>query len=181
MLNPTRGFRGQVNLTRKALKQDKFAVEVEHTVDYFRLTGSRHSLRVDRAGDSLIAGAGILLPELAASVREQVLGRSDFAANAPVGRSRTRRGPSFPTDAAKNDAVTKAFNKIVSDYGGSEEGYLAEYYFAGMLADTGKTDEARKKYQDVADHADANTASLAKLALAQIDAGENAAAKPKIC
>jgi len=34
-------------------------------------------------------------------------------------------------------------------------------------------DDARKKYQDVADHAEVNYASLAKLALAEIDASEN--------
>jgi predicted negative regulator of RcsB-dependent stress response len=36
--------------------------------------------------------------------------------------------------------------------------------------------EARKKYQDVADHADASYGSLAKLALAQMDFSENKAA-----
>lgn len=38
-------------------------------------------------------------------------------------------------------------------------------------------DDARKKYQDVADHAEANYASLAKLALAQLDFAENRTAE----
>jgi len=38
-------------------------------------------------------------------------------------------------------------------------------------------DEARKRYQDVADHANVNYASLAKLALAQLDFAENRTAE----
>ena len=82
-------------------------------------------------------------------------------------------GPSFPTQAAKDAAVTKAFTKLASDYSGTEEAYIAEYYLAGKALDAGKVDDARKKYQDVADHANANYASLAKLALAQLDFAEN--------
>ena len=139
-----------------------------------RLIGNRRFVTASIAlAILLIAGAIFYYRNSQHSVREQVLGEAIALANAPVGTAAPAGGPSFPTEAAKNDAVTKAFNKIVSDYGGSEEGYVAEYYLAGMAADAGKTDEARKKYQDVADHAGANSASLAKLALAQIDAGEN--------
>jgi predicted negative regulator of RcsB-dependent stress response len=42
-----------------------------------------------------------------------------------------------------------------------------------MDIDSGKPEEARKKYQDVADHADVNYASLGKLALAQLDFADN--------
>ncbi len=39
--------------------------------------------------------------------------------------------------------------------------------------DAGNVDEARKKFQDAADHANANYASLAKLSLAQLDFAQN--------
>jgi predicted negative regulator of RcsB-dependent stress response len=161
-------------LTRKELKQDKFAVEVEHTVDYF----AAHRKQTLRYGVTaliviVIAGGAWYFRNSQASVRQQVLGEALTLANAPVGVPQPGSQQTFPTDAAKNDAVTKAFNKIVSDYGGSQEGYVAEYYLAANSLGTGKPDDARKKYQDVADHADANFASLARLSLAQIDAGDN--------
>jgi predicted negative regulator of RcsB-dependent stress response len=161
-------------LTRKELKQDKFAVEVEHTVDYF----AAHRKQTLRYGVTaliaiLIAGGAWYFRNSQASVRQQVLGEALTLTTAPVGVPQPGAQQTFPTDAAKNDAVTKAFNKIVSDYGGTQEGYVAEYYLAANALGSGRPDEARKKYQDVADHADANFSSLAKLSLAQLDAGDN--------
>lgn len=161
-------------LTRKELKQDKFAVEVEHTVDYF----AAHRRQTLRYGVTaliviVIAGGAWYFRNSQASVRQQVLGEALTLANAPVGAPQPGAAQTFPTDAAKNDAVTKSFNKIVSDYSGTQEGYVAEYYLAANALGSGRPDEARKKYQDVADHADANFASLAKLSLAQLDAGDN--------
>src|SRR5207244_8046022 len=60
-------------------------------------------------------------------------------------------------------------------YSGSEEGDVAQYYLGGKALDAGKVDDARKKFQDVADHANSNYASLAKLSLAQLDLAENRA------
>jgi hypothetical protein len=45
-----------------------------------------------------------------------------------------------------------------------------------VLASQAKLEEARKKYQEVADHANKNTSSLAKFALAQIAFQENKSA-----
>lgn len=161
-------------LTRKELKQDKFAVEVEHTVDYF----AAHRQQTIRYGGIalaviLIVAAVFYYRNSQHSAREQVLGEALTLANAPVGAAAPAGGPSFPNEAAKDAAVTKALNNIVSQYGGSEEAYIAEYYLAAKSTDLGKLDDARSKYQDVADHASANFASLAKLALAQVDASQN--------
>jgi hypothetical protein len=51
---------------------------------------------------------------------------------------------------------------------GSEEGYAAEYYLAGLNGANGKTDEALKQYDHVAANAGADYASLAKLAKAEL-------------
>ena len=163
------------HLTRKAiLKQDKFAVEVEHTVHYFAAHRKQTILYGGIAlAVLLIAGGVFYFRSSQHSVREQVLGEALSLANAPVGTAAPAGGPNFPTEAAKDDAISKALTKVASDYAGSAEGYVAEYSLAGTALDAGKTDDARKKYQDVADHADVNYASLAKLALAEIDASEN--------
>lgn len=161
-------------LTRKELKQDKFAVEVEHTVDFF----AAHRQEAIRYGGVALAVivivAGVFYYRASQlSAREQVLGEAMTLVNAPVGANPPASGPSFPNEAAKDQAVTKALNKIVSDYGGSEEAYIAEYYLAAKSVDAGKLEDARGKYKDVADHADANYSSLAKLALAQVYSSEN--------
>jgi len=165
------------HLTRKAfLKQDKFAVEVEHTVDYF----AAHRKQAVRYGGIalaviLVASAVYYYRSSQHTVRQQMLGEGIALVSAPVGVATPPPGggPTFSDNAARDSAVAKAFTKISTDYNGSEEGYIAEYFLAGKAVDAGKLDDARKKYQDVADHASTNYGSLAKLALAQIDLAEN--------
>jgi predicted negative regulator of RcsB-dependent stress response len=163
------------NLTRKELlKQDKFTVEAEHTVNFL----SEHRKEAVRYGAVALAvivviAAVFYYRSSQLSVREQILGEDIALSSAPVGPAAPGGGPSFPTQQAKDDAIAKAFTKLAADYSGTEEAYLAEYYLAAHALEAGKVDEARKKDQDVADHAGANYASLAKLALAQLDFAEN--------
>lgn len=162
------------NLTRKELlKQDKFTVEAEHTVDYL----STHRKEVVRYGTValvviVLVAAVFFYRNSRASVREQILGEDIALSNEAVGQA-PPGGQSFPTQAAKNDAETKAFSKLASDYSGSEEAYIAEYYLGNLALDAGNVDEARRKFQDSADHGNVNYASLAKLALAQLDFAQN--------
>ena len=166
------------NLTRKELlKQDKFTVEAEHTVNFL----AAHKKEVIRYGTAALAVIAIVAAIFwyrgtQQTVREQVLGQALALAAAPVGQP-AASGPNFPTQAAKDDAVRKAFSKIVSDYSGSEEAYIAQYYLGSQDLSAGKVDDARKEYQNVADHASANYASLAKLALAQLDFAQNRTAE----
>jgi predicted negative regulator of RcsB-dependent stress response len=167
------------NLTRKELlKQDRFKVEAAHTVDYLS-THRKEAVRYGGIALALIVlvAAVIYYRSSQVSVREQILGEAIALTGAPVGAAPQSGGPAFPTQAAKDDAVTKAFAKLASDYNGTEEAYVADYYLGGKALDAGKVDDARRKYQEVADHASANYASLAKLALAQLDFAENRTAE----
>jgi predicted negative regulator of RcsB-dependent stress response len=163
------------NLTRKELlKQDKFTVEAEHTVSYL----SEHRKEAVRYGAVALAvivivAAVFYYRSSQLSVREQILGEDIALSNAPVGQAAPGGVPNFPTQTAKDTAVSKAFTKLAADYSGTQEAWVAEYYLAAEALDAGKVDDARKKDQDVADHADANYSSLAKLALAQLDFAEN--------
>jgi predicted negative regulator of RcsB-dependent stress response len=158
------------NITRKELKQDKFAVEVAHGVDYF--AGHRKNFMF-YGGIALavvvIASAVYYYRNQQILIRNQELGEAISINNAPVGQASPSGGPSFSTEQAKSDAASKAFQRVITDYAGSQEAYVAEYFLADRAADTGRFDDAGKKYREVADHADANYASLAKLSLAQID------------
>jgi predicted negative regulator of RcsB-dependent stress response len=163
------------NLTRKELlKQDKFTEEATNTWDWIKA----HRKEATRYGGIglaviLIVAAVFYYRSSQNSVREQILAEDMALQNAPIGQAAVPGGPSFPSQAAKDAAVKKAFTSLASDYSGSEEAWVAKYYLGTQALQAGNVDEARKQYQDVADHADANYASLAKLALAQLDFAQN--------
>ncbi len=165
------------HLTRKELKQDRFATSVE---DSF-LSLSLHKREVIRYGGAALAVilvvAGVWFYRTAqASVRQQALGEAMTTFTATVGNNPAPGTPNFATEAAKDDAVVKAFTKITQDYSGSNEAYIAEYYLASKSADAGKPDDARKQFQDVISHANPSYAALAKYALAQVDISSGHAA-----
>lgn len=161
--------------TRKELlKQDKFKEEASNIFGWI----SEHRKETVRYGGIALAVivivAGFFWFRVSqASAREQFLADAITLTNAPVGQAATPGGPSFPTQSAKDDAVKKAFTRLASDYSGSEEAYIAEYYLGALALDSGNVDEARRRFQDAADHANTNYASLAKLSLAQLDFAQN--------
>jgi predicted negative regulator of RcsB-dependent stress response len=165
-------------LTRKELKTDKFALEVEQTVDFFE----EHRAEVIRYG--LIALA-VLLVLVALwyyrgkqqAARQEALANAIQVQEAPVGAPQPGAPLSFPTQQVKDQAAQAAFSDVASKYSGSDEGTVARYYLASIAADQGKTDQAEKLFQQVADSGNKNYASLAKLALAQIDFSSGRAAQ----
>jgi len=166
------------HLTRKELKQDNIALKVEETFDFF----VKYRQHIVRYGGAVLALAVIVAAVFyyrgaQHDVRQQMLADAIALQGAPVGTAPPNGGLSFPSDAAKKDAVVKSYNKLISEHGGSEEAYSAELALATMDADSGNMPDARKKYQDVADHAGAGFASMAKLSLAQLDFAENKTAE----
>ncbi len=157
------------HLSRKELKQDNVALKVEETA-HFLVT---HRTQAIRGGIAVLAvlviglGSWFFISSRR-DAREQALASAITLQSAPVGADNPTGGPSFTTDTAKEEAVRKAFNTIVSQNGGSNEAYAAEYYLAGMDVADGKLDDGSKKYDDVAANAGADYASLAKLAKAQL-------------
>ncbi len=157
------------HLSRKELKQDNVALKVEETT-HFLVT---HRPLVTRIAVIVLA---VLVVGLGSwffitsrrDAREQALAAAVNMENAPVGAAPPNGGVSFPSDIAKTDAVHKAFTSIISQDGGSNEAYAAEYFLAGIDVSNAKTDDALKKYSDIAAGAGADYASLAKLAKAQL-------------
>jgi predicted negative regulator of RcsB-dependent stress response len=162
------------HLTRKELTQDNVALKVGESFNFFN-THRKQTLRY--AGGiiavAVIVWLGFYYTSYKQGVRQQALADAIQLQSAPVGAAPPNGGPSFPTETAKKDAVTKAYIKLSTEYGGSTEGYIAEYSLASLNAESGKFADARRMFQDVADHANANYASLAKLGLAQLDFAEN--------
>lgn len=169
-------------ITRKELKSDKFALEVEHTFTFFE----EHQKELIRYGGAAAAVAlviaGIMLySRHEHNVREDALARAIQVQEAPVGPPSPGQNLNFPTQEAKDEVALKAFQEVLNKYSGSDEGEIAEYYIGCIKADQGKLNEAEKSFKNVADKGSKDYASLAKFSLAQIyfadnlaDQGENA-------
>ena len=157
------------HLTRKELKSDQVAVTVEQTVEFVQA----HQQPIVRAAIAVVAlavviGGVVFYRGQQHGARDARLAEAMRISGAPVGAAGSPDALSFPTMDAKAAEETRVFSKLQADYPGTEEGYISEYYLGGVLVSQAKLEEARKKYQDVADHGGKNTASLAKYALAQI-------------
>jgi predicted negative regulator of RcsB-dependent stress response len=164
------------HLTRKELKSDQVAVTVEHTVDYFQLHQQNIvKIVIGVVAVAVLAGGIMFYRSQQHATRQAALSEALRIANAPLGAQGTPDAPAFPSLETKVAEETKVLSKLMSDYSGSEEAYISEYYLASALVSDNKLDEARKHLQNVVDHASKSYASLAKLSLAQIDFQENRA------
>ena len=160
-------------ITRKELKSDRFALEVEHTVTFFE----HHQKELVRYGAIAIAAILLMVGYMIYArhqhaAREEALAKAIAIQEAPVGAPNPGSNLNFPTQDAKDQVAVKAFAGLSSLYPGTEEGYIADYYLASITADQGKLAEAETRFKSVADKADARYSSLAKLSLAQLYFGD---------
>ena len=156
-------------VTRSKLKTDRFAVEVEHSVEFV----SEHKKQVFQ-----YSGAGLVLVLIVAgiwyyrdrqhTVRQEQLAAAMDIMQAPVAPSAPAGQLFYTTDALKNAAAVNAFKPIYDKYSGTDEGAVAASYLGAISTDEWKLAEAEKYFQKAADHGDKNLASIGKLSLAQI-------------
>ena len=155
-------------ITRKELKTDKFALEVEHGISFFE----HHKDEAVKYG-AIAIGAIVLIAGYTIyqrgqhSTRQEALAAAIRVQEAGVGQS-GNGGPAFPTQEAKDQEAIRVFSGLETKYSGSAEGEIAQYYLGSIKADQGKLAEAEKLFQEVAQKGDEKYASLAKLSLAQI-------------
>ena len=155
-------------ITRKELKSDKFALEVEQTVDFVTEHRRELTLYGSIAAAVAVVAVGIYFyMGRQHMVRETALGEAIQLQEAPVGPPSPGPRLSFPTEEAKRSAVTKAFGEIASRYPGSSEGAVAKYYLGSIAADQGKMPDAEKLFQEAANSGDKNYGPLARFSLAQ--------------
>ena len=160
-------------LTRKELKSDKFALEVQHSVEYVSL----HRRQMVRWAVPAVAVVLIVIGifwyrNYQHSVRQEALHNTMQIQNSTIGPSQSEYVVSFPTAQARKIAVVKAWRDLAAKYPGTEEGGIADFFLGTNAADDGNLPEAAKHFQAAIDSDSAPYASEAKLALAQVDAAQ---------
>jgi hypothetical protein len=156
-------------ITRKELKTDKFALEVEHTVNFFE----DHRQELIRYGGIALGVAALIAVYLVYAghehvAREAALSHAIEVQEAGVGGVSATGGLTFPTQDAKDKEAIKVFSDLKNKYSGSMEAEVAQYYLGSILADQGNLAQAEKSFQEAAEKGDARYSSLAKLSLGQI-------------
>ncbi len=159
--------------TRKELKSDKFALEVQHGVEYV----TDHKKLVTQWGGIALGVVVVILAVVfymryQRGVRLEALQDAMRVQNAQVGPANNEYMLFYPTQSDKEKAVQKAWSDLAAKYNGSEVGVMAEYYLASEAADKGNNQEAEKRFKEVADSGETDYASLAKISLAQIYAAQ---------
>jgi predicted negative regulator of RcsB-dependent stress response len=160
-------------LTRKELKSDKFALEVQHSVEYVSLH-RRQMVRwaVPAVAVVLIAIGIFWYRNYQHGMRQEALHATMQIQNSTIGPSQSEYVVSFPTAEARKTAVVKAWSDLAAKYSGTEEGGIAEFFLGTNAADVGNLPEAAKHFQAAIDSGSAPYASEAKLALAQVYAAQ---------
>ncbi len=154
--------------TRHELKSDKFVEEVTHTVEYIE----EHKSQVIKYGGIaaaviVLAGGAWYYTNSQRAQRQAALGDAVAMVNIPVGQA-PQGQQSFPTQEAKDKAVEKAFNDIITKYSGTNESGAAMYMLGLAAADKGKMADAERLLRQASQEADREFASLARLALADV-------------
>jgi predicted negative regulator of RcsB-dependent stress response len=155
------------------LKSDKFAQEVQHSVQYV----SGHREQMTRWGAPalalvLIVAAVFYYRNYRHATRQEGLHAALMVQNAQVGPSQGQYVLTFPTTDARKTAVLKSWRELAAKYPGTEEGRIAEYFLGTNAADDGNMAEAEKQFKASIDSGNGPYASLGKLALAQVYGGE---------
>ena len=158
---------------KEQLQHDRFTDTVSEVVGY-AATHRKDLTRWIIIAIAVVAVAGGIFWYLRYqnSVRERDLNNAFAVAARPVGPAAPGAANSFPTESAKTQAVTKAFSDVVAKDGGSKQGYIAEYYLGTLKAKNGDNQGAEAELAKAADSG-SEIAPLAKVALAQLLAGDN--------
>jgi predicted Zn-dependent protease len=164
-------------ITRKQLKSDRFAVEVEHTVEYV----AEHKKQVLRYSLAalvvlLIASGIYFYRGQQHAARQEELAKAIQIQEAPVSPPQPTGSLSFATQDEKNKQATKAFSDILAKYPGTDEGTIAANYLGAIAVDQGKLTDAEKYFKQAVDSGSKTYKPVAKLSLAQVYIAQGRAA-----
>lgn len=163
-------------MTRQELKDQVQHDHFTDAVSSAALYASSHRRALIRWGIvavaiAIVVGVALWYSSYQRSIRRQDLEAALIVAQSPVGPA-AQGVNSYPTEEAKQKASIKALSEVVAKHGGSSEGLIAQYYLGTVKAQADDTKGAEADLKAVAGSSN-EFAPLAKIALAQIYAGEN--------
>ncbi len=160
-------------ITRKSLKDDRFAAEVTHSVEY--IAGHRRQAL-------LYGGVAVAVLAVAGGVYFYRQNRQTGAHDALSRALETHRGVvaeedrpgrvTFRTAAEKNNRAIELFNAVSRKYSGAQESKIARYYTGLVLQEMGKPAEAQKVFEQLAGEGNDQVGSLARLGLGAVLAAQ---------
>jgi len=124
----------------------------------------------------VIAAGAFWYSSYRSSERQRDLQAAFDVLEAPVGPANPGGAKTFRTDQAKKQASMKALSDVIAKDGGSREGLIAQYYLGTLKVQNGDTKGAEADLNAVANSSNP-CAPLAKIALAQLYAGQNRVAE----
>ncbi len=154
------------------LQHDHFTDAVSDIVGY--ISSNREILTRWIVGLGIVlilAGGAFWYASYRRSIRQQDLQAAFDVLETPVGPA-NQFSKTYPSQDAKQQASLKALSSVVAKDGGSREGLIAQYYLGTLKAQKQDTKGAESDLRTVADSS-SECAPLAKIALAQLYAGEN--------
>jgi predicted negative regulator of RcsB-dependent stress response len=160
-------------LTRKEMKSDKSAQEVQHSVEFV----SGHRQQMIQWGAPALAVvllvAGVFYyRNYQHAARQEALHEAMRVQNANVGPPQGQFVLAFGTAEARKAAVLKSWRDLAAKYPGTDEGKIAEFFLGTNAADDGNLPDAEKHFKASIDSSKGPYASLGKLALAQVYGAE---------
>ncbi len=157
------------HLSRKDLKKDPLASEVELGVEYVAHHKSQVTLYAGIAVVVVLAIGGFLFyRNQQAAAREEALAKARLVLGATVGTATPGSTLNFPTQDEKDKVQVAAFTKVADQYPSSAEGAISRMTVASLKMDKGDLDGAISDYRQVIDKGPSELASSAKLAAAQL-------------
>jgi hypothetical protein len=161
------------HITRKSLKTDRLVEEVSHSVDFM----AKHRRQFVRGGIAaavlLVAGLGFwYYQQNQKSARLELLSKAYLIQDSPVGPPQGDVKPPFATEAERTVAAAKGFQAVIDKYPGSNEALISKYFLAAQAAAAARWPDAERGFQEVAARGNADLASLARLSIAQVYAGQ---------
>ncbi|MCC7174640.1 MAG: tetratricopeptide repeat protein [Bryobacterales bacterium] len=167
-------------ITRRELKQDRFAEEVGRTVTFLE----QHRKLLLRYGAAALAVllivAGLFYyNRRQAAARQEALRAAMDVMDSPIGPSPAPGIVTYATEADKQAALSKRLTELTSQYAGSREAAIAQFYMGMEALKEGRQDAALKYLTAAAESREQDPASIAKRALADLyeDQGKTAEAE----
>lgn len=163
---------------KEQLRHDPFRDSVSNVFEYT----SAHQQRVIVWIGIAVAIAVLVIAVVWYRAHERSVHEADLEAalqvvTAPVGPP-NQFSKTYPTEAAKRAASMKALSGVVAKDGDSREGLIARYYLGTLKIQNGDNAGGEADLKAVA-NSSTDTAALAKIALAQLYAGQNRTAEAR--